>query len=69
MRRRACILWTVLVLAGCVDSSNQPGITPDPEESAKLAFPDIPDSAAAMANAERGSKLFRSFTAARTGTA
>jgi cytochrome c2 len=60
MKRLALLL--LFLLAGCPISTNQPGVTADAEQAALNAYPDIPDSSQAMADSERGSKLFRQFT-------
>lgn len=72
---RAAILLLALLCAGCMDSTNVPGVTADPEQSAANAFPDIPSSTEAMQLVEAGRKAFRglgceschSITADRSG--
>ena len=56
-----CLVFLCL-LAGCLENSNVPGVTRDPEESAKTAYPDLPDSSQAVELIERGEKLFRGLT-------
>jgi mono/diheme cytochrome c family protein len=53
---------SALVVAGCPDYSNQPGLTADPEQAALNAYPDIPAGEQAMQDAERGAKLFKQAT-------
>ena len=60
--KRLLMMLSALLLTGCPPAGNQPGVTSDPEQSALNAYPDIPDSSQAMADAERGGKLFRQFT-------
>ena len=48
-----------LLAAACLDSGNIPGVTADPDASAKVAFPEVPAAGDAMKLKERGSKLFQ----------
>jgi cytochrome c2 len=57
----ALILSTLLV-AACTDNANTPGVTKDPEASAKAAYPKVPDASKAGELIDRGQKLFKSLT-------
>ncbi|MCA8910363.1 MAG: cytochrome c [Planctomycetes bacterium] len=55
-------LLSALLLAACTDNANIPGVTQDPEASAKAAYPDVPPAEEANELIDRGQKLFKGLT-------
>ena len=61
MRSAAALLLIAigLFVAGCLDSGNVAGVSPDAESAAASAYPELPSASDAMKLKEDGSKLFR----------